>query len=459
MAQGNAVVIPDALIGSLLARASAAIRLAALSLLVASPLTTRPFPSGVLSLLEQNLAFFHGDADAKFRTDVLSTTKRLVDRLRGSTSSLSREVGRSKKGRADQNTRSKAGSHIAAEAAKCPACRLQRHVEFLNWYIDFLTAELQPTASYQRHITALKALDILLQSGLDEEVPTIKLSKLAQGEIKWPFHVKLLNAQTRRVLLDLLANPFDDVRGGAANILKMATPDSIYLLKSATCINLPPQDSQTGSKRETEITQEMAANRAFPDIFGLLSRLERSMHLSGRADHADGVARTYEIIFDMNSRCHFTTTPLRSFIKSQHRDPQLSVVNRLMLALEEGLSVVRKDLALAVSSSPVHGYLAGIRFAQLSAQTLTVSTDLLLRLILDRPNFYHTLLSLGEDDIRSWKLLHQRIIGFCQDMWDCIKGSLCSDSPEGHIPEDFDEGDLGTKDILSYSWRALKESR
>src|SRR5438034_1151067 len=38
---------------------------------------------------------------------------------------------------------------------------------------------------------------------------------------------------------------------------------------------------------------------------------------------------------------------------------------------------------------------------------LVVPADTLLRLILDRPDFYHTLLSLDEDDIRSWRQLHQ----------------------------------------------------
>lgn len=35
------------------------------------------------------------------------------------------------------------------------------------------------------------------------------------------------------------------------------------------------------------------------------------------------------------------------------------------------------------------------------------------------------------------------------------------DSPEGHTGEDFEEDDLdvGVKDTLSFSWRALKEAR
>src|SRR5579862_1899709 len=173
--QNSVVILPDHLIGDLLTRPSATIRLAALSLLVASPLTTRPFTPEVLSLLEQNLAFFHADTDAKFRTNVLSTAKRLVDRLRGSVSFLSREIERYKKAIAYRSASSGSGlpalgkpgkRDCAVETAKPSTNLLQRHVEFLNWYISFVVAELQPTASYQRHVTALKALSILLQSGL-----------------------------------------------------------------------------------------------------------------------------------------------------------------------------------------------------------------------------------------------------------------------------------------------------
>lgn len=38
---------------------------------------------------------------------------------------------------------------------------------------------------------------------------------------------------------------------------------------------------------------------------------------------------------------------------------------------------------------------------------------------------------------------------------------LCSDAPEGHdtSEDDLIEQDIGTKDTLSFCWRALKESR
>lgn len=42
-----------------------------------------------------------------------------------------------------------------------------------------------------------------------------------------------------------------------------------------------------------------------------------------------------------------------------------------------------------------------------------------------------------------------------------MKGVLCVDSPEGHTGEDLEDDDLdvGVKDTLSFSWRALKEAR
>jgi hypothetical protein len=37
---------------------------------------------------------------------------------------------------------------------------------------------------------------------------------------------------------------------------------------------------------------------------------------------------------------------------------------------------------------------------------------------------------------------------------------LCADAPEGHVPEEMEEEtSVDTKEILSYSWRGLKEAR
>ena len=54
-----------------------------------------------------------------------------------------------------------------------------------------------------------------------------------------------------------------------------------------------------------------------------------------------------------------------------------------------------------------------------------------------------------------------KILDCCGDVWEVFKQILCVDSPEGFEideSEDIDSGS-GTKDSLSFAWRALKESR
>ena len=56
---------------------------------------------------------------------------------------------------------------------------------------------------------------------------------------------------------------------------------------------------------------------------------------------------------------------------------------------------------------------------------------------------------------------HSRLLECCERTWEAVSGVLCFDSPEGHVLESREEDglDVGVKDTLSFSWRALKESR
>ena len=48
----------------------------------------------------------------------------------------------------------------------------------------------------------------------------------------------------------------------------------------------------------------------------------------------------------------------------------------------------------------------------------------------------------------------------CRRIWETVKDVLCNDSPEGFLLQDIDEVDaVDTKDVLSYSFRAIHESR
>lgn len=48
----------------------------------------------------------------------------------------------------------------------------------------------------------------------------------------------------------------------------------------------------------------------------------------------------------------------------------------------------------------------------------------------------------------------------CERIWNAVRPILCDDSPEGYLPDELDEMDgLDTRSLLSYSFRAIDESR
>lgn len=72
-------------------------------------------------------------------------------------------------------------------------------------------------------------------------------------------------------------------------------------------------------------------------------------------------------------------------------------------------------------------------------------------------NFYS--LVSGSQNTTIWRSVHDRIVWICDKVWQEVKPVLCIDSPEGHSDEPLEDLSVGPKDILSYSWRALRESR
>lgn len=56
-------------------------------------------------------------------------------------------------------------------------------------------------------------------------------------------------------------------------------------------------------------------------------------------------------------------------------------------------------------------------------------------------------------------MLQHRLVKCCQRIWAAVKHVLCDDSPEGHLPQEMEEMEgLDTKDVLSYSFRAVHEA-
>lgn len=62
--------------------------------------------------------------------------------------------------------------------------------------------------------------------------------------------------------------------------------------------------------------------------------------------------------------------------------------------------------------------------------------------------------------ITAWRILQARIVSCCSTIWNAVEAILCDDSPEGHVLAEMEDIDaVDTKDVLSYSFRAIHESR
>ncbi|KAJ9639502.1 hypothetical protein H2199_006537 [Coniosporium tulheliwenetii] len=170
-----------------------------------------------------------------------------------------------------------------------------------------------------------------------------------------------------------------------------------------------------------------------------LDKAERSMQLSGRADHADGVARSYELLYEQSAK--EKRSGFRGPVRSEGQSLRYSIVSRLVEGVEQAIDVVNQDLSKAVNEHPVHGMLASLKY------------------ILDRPDFYPSIESSSAKASTDWHELHQRLFRCLHDIWASVRDVLCNDAPEGYVPEDVQEDvETTTKDVLSYAWRALKEA-
>lgn len=305
------------------------VRLCGLALLVSSAATTKPISQETFNLLQSHLAAYYADHDAKFRNETLAMTKDLINRVKYVIAVAKRSLAKLE-AKAQPNTangqppkptekRKKYPENLITDQTEARAV-LHRHTAFLNWYIEFLKGELIPTSSYQRHIAALKAL-----------TPVLKLGKHASASdeaLDMDLARSLFTDTTCiRLLLDLLMDPFDDVRETAMEILLMAPQDII-----TTSLPHPYGD---GKARSLLDTLRLFCGRATK----LASR-------TGRADHGNGAARAQGL--------------LCSWLKTT--DAQIALVSSSLETLEKKLAKAKGDLGHAAVNDSVHGDFASLGY-------------------------------------------------------------------------------------------------
>lgn len=83
-----------------------------------------------------------------------------------------------------------------------------------------------------------------------------------------------------------------------------------------------------------------------------------------------------------------------------------------------------------------------------------------VRYIVDQDRFYPAISKESIEVRHAWVEAHHDIITSFESLWDIVYNVLCADAPEGNVPEEIDDAaNLDTREVLSYSWRGLKEAR
>lgn len=334
------------------------------------------------------MKYLYGDSDPQSRSEVISIAQKLVIRLQGGAYSLRKSM---------INPQSRA----IGEDADNSFTDLHRHENFLVWYAKFLQDELMPNAPYQRHIMALKSLDLLVRSGLDSVIATRMSAEIGSNETPWPIHVSLHQPSLTNALINLVMDPFEDVRIAASTLLEIL----------ASAVVLPMQKS----------------------IGGLVRRAEEQASNTGRADHADGTARLYKL--------YYTLLPNSSLLSVASALPsKRAVIEEILTPTEKALEGIEGDLDVPLHQISLHARLLGLSY-----------------LLQDR--------SFPSDDYEdeTSKSLHReslisRMVCLCEQVWRKVHTRLCVDSPENADSDVSEDVSVRPKDILSYSWRALRDS-
>lgn len=142
---------------------SVSVRLTALSSLIHTPAPSQAITGKVLSVLQEGLLYFHVETDARARNVYISVMKKLFLRMPGILLQL-RRLSDTNRISPKPTRSSELSASVVPPTHSDPG--LESHLRFTNAYIATLIDDLNPSVSYQCHITSLKILWNIISSGL-----------------------------------------------------------------------------------------------------------------------------------------------------------------------------------------------------------------------------------------------------------------------------------------------------
>lgn len=380
---------------ALLTHSSFNIRIRAYELLTTS---TTPIRGSTLRLISNHLVYLYGDADPGSRGETSIVTKLLIQRLRLGSASQARILLK---------------PDITNRQRKEHKNELKEHEVFLDGFIGFLERELGPNCSFPRHISALRALQLLAESGLDPLVPMKVAAKSSHDLPHWPLNKSLHYRSMKSTLWWLLLNPFEEVRTSTTLALKL------LLENTTTSADGGLRTSVNNTSSALSVKGKQDESQPHEEIAQLVGHANRLAALTNRADHADGVGRLLGLQY------LFTST-------------RSAIVCGVLESLERVLGISSGKVSLPATDFSIHGYLIGLKYI-IGSLSFDKSSEIDLM-------FKNTDLTI------------HRLLDLCNGVWYAVRNDLCVDSPEVSREADATGPLEGPQDFLSYSWRALRDS-
>ena len=304
----------------LLDHESCRVRISALNTIIAGILDCKTMGQRTLIRLKECIPFFHQETSPKPRNEFIALMKKLCGRLIQSRLASLPNITKSSEKSSDN-------------AAEAKITALELSTKFMPWYIRFLVQELRPTTPYQGHATALNILCALCEMRSD----FLELAKTQKPDQNNAARTYGLHQQLSRALLDLLFNPFDDVRQISAAILENLVM-SEFLQRNIT--------NKEASQKCSNL--DLTSRSITHEILSGIIRAKALFKKTGRADHADGLGRLLSLAFGA-----------RRFSSANY--DQCSAYKLIEYELEQGLCIAAGNLERAVNTSPLHGYLIALR--------------------------------------------------------------------------------------------------
>lgn len=338
----------------LLTLSSSELRILAYGLMAVSPAANAVVSRGTLNSVSFGLKYLHDDADAHERGEILSITRRLLKRISASHTAISRTPESKREG-------------------EMVATILADYRSFSLCFYEFLKSELGGYISYQRHILGLHSLRYFIDHVIDPEI--------------YKYDSILFKSLTSLVL-----DPFEDVRGASASLLKAL-------------------GMQTRRALAAVIDEDLIASVRVLAVDTV------------RGDHAEGLGKLWALSDTLNEK----SAPTKDVQTQGFSSSNLSELLRLQR------DCLSKTTTLGSSSRfPIHGSLLSLSYRLQDMKSQAASIPI-------------TVQSAVLDD--------------CITIWGMVRPVLCVDSPEtAYEAEDGVEKE-GPKDLLAYSWRALRDSR